>query len=105
MKCKSAAAKFVRFIRYPLRLVAKARDLYVKSLNKYSESMGYGVGMGWPESLPKTFNSVTYFRTDDDDRVNEAYAYILRQEEIKTTAPLRPKKSSKVRMGRIEEEE
>ncbi|KAF5740603.1 hypothetical protein HS088_TW11G00679 [Tripterygium wilfordii] len=114
--------KFIRFITYPIRVLGKAKEFYVRSLSDYANSgVGYGGGMGVPggsiASLPKSF-SVNSSRSEESDM---DYAELLRVASLKSSRSGRHghglsemgqssststglRKSCSVAMGRIDED-
>lgn len=66
--------KLVHFIKAPIRIMCKARDFYVKSMDDFAGRVGNGGGVGGPAAhvttLPKSFsvNSSRTIQGDDDFR-------------------------------------
>ncbi|KAK3007054.1 hypothetical protein RJ639_016618 [Escallonia herrerae] len=79
MKTKASNQnRFIRIITIPIRVLGKAKDLYVKSMSQVGDRVSYGNVMGMPaaghlSTLPKSF-SVSSSRSDD----NEDYAELMR---------------------------
>ncbi|KAL3618883.1 hypothetical protein CASFOL_037111 [Castilleja foliolosa] len=67
MKPKSAPkqSKFAKYIHVPLRVLARARDFYMKSLTGFGGPVPYGNLMGNPTPHLSTVNS-NYITTDDE---------------------------------------
>lgn len=59
-------------MKAPVRVLSKARDLYVKSLTDCSERMPYGAAMGCPSgfvyTLPRSFSVNSSTSREDEDR-------------------------------------
>ncbi|KAI3451906.1 hypothetical protein Pfo_008571 [Paulownia fortunei] len=67
-------SKLIRYIKGPIRVLARARDLYVKSLTGCGGHVSYGNAMGCPTSqipsLPRSFSvnsSHPNYRTADEE--------------------------------------
>ncbi|KAJ9170543.1 hypothetical protein P3X46_018643 [Hevea brasiliensis] len=74
-KKPSKQSKLRKFIKAPIRILIKARDIYIKSMTECSDRLGYGTVMGCPTGqvvnhLPKSFsvNSTKSSNHDDDYR-------------------------------------
>ncbi|XP_010248357.1 PREDICTED: uncharacterized protein LOC104591250 [Nelumbo nucifera] len=77
MRNKAAASnesKLIRCIKAPLRILRKARDFYVRSMNDCANRVSYGSVMGCPtgtiSTLPRSF-SVNSSRPNEDDDLRE----------------------------------
>ncbi|XP_057489903.1 uncharacterized protein LOC130775897 [Actinidia eriantha] len=66
--------RFMRIITLPIRVLSRAKDLYVKSMVDCSDRVSYGtvmgVGSGQVSSLPKSF-SVGSGRSSDNEDLRE----------------------------------
>ncbi|XP_073121060.1 uncharacterized protein [Henckelia pumila] len=125
MKTKASQENmFLRIIAIPARALAKARDLYVKSITRYADKMiNYSNVMGMPQvsGLPKSFSVNSAGSRHDEDfrelvRAASARSTIggrvdldmyMKAEMMKFRAgsgngPL--PRSSSVAMGRIDED-
>ncbi|XP_051117639.1 uncharacterized protein LOC127242222 [Andrographis paniculata] len=118
MKMKMKEGKFVKFMRLPLKLLARARDLYVGSLTGCAGHVAYGnavIGCPAPHfsTLPRARSFSASSRDDDDLReliriasarnlAGKFEAEIFREKE----PPLRPgmPRSRTIVIGRIDEE-
>ncbi|OWM70769.1 uncharacterized protein LOC116214523 [Punica granatum] len=120
-------SRFMRIISAPIRVLCKARDLYVQTLSDYADRVGYG-NMGCPggpyPALPRSFSTASSRSNDEDDlreliRAASARSFggridveaILQRQNsgavIRKPSQLGPRvlpKSSSVGMGRIEED-
>ncbi|KAK2660109.1 hypothetical protein Ddye_006642 [Dipteronia dyeriana] len=73
--------KFVRFITIPIRVLSKARDMYVKSLTDYAKGARYrNTTPGQFAALPKSF-SVGPVRSNTD---NEDYKELVRAASVRS---------------------
>lgn len=83
MRNKQSQNKFVRFITIPIRVLGKARDLYVRSLTDYAKGARYSNTRGLPAAqftaLPKSF-SVVSSRSND----NEDYKELVRAASVRS---------------------
>ncbi|XP_015900488.3 uncharacterized protein LOC107433686 [Ziziphus jujuba] len=115
--------RLMRIITIPIRVLSKAKDMYVRGMNS-AERMGYG-SMGVPDgqftSLPKSFSCRSSRLNENDDfseliRAASARSYgsridvdailrqqVMRQTTTKTGSKVLPKCSS-VGMGKIDED-
>lgn len=118
---------FVRIISAPMRVLCRARDLYVRTLSDYADRMGsgsMGCSMGQYPPLPRSFSAASSRSDDHDDDLREliraasARSYggridieaILGRRDSGAVRKLNLgsrvlPKSASVRMGRIDEEE
>lgn len=118
--------RFMRIITIPIRVLSKAKDMYVRGMTS-AERMGYG-SMGVPggqfSSLPKSFSTRSSRSNENDDlseliRAASARSYgsridvnmILRQQGMRQTATYMNSgntnglpKCSSVGMGKIDED-
>lgn len=127
MKTKASQEnRFLRIITIPVRALAKARDLYVKSMTRYADKINYSNVMGLPQvsGLPKSFsvNSDGSFHDEDfRELVRAASAgsigsrvdldMYIKAEMMKiheagsgNGSRAMPPRSSSVAMGRIDED-
>lgn len=76
--------KFTRIITIPIKVLGKAKELYVRSMNSV-ERVGFGGTIGGPagqfSSLPKSF-SVRSSRCNDDD--HDDYSDLIRAASAKS---------------------
>ncbi|KAK4860615.1 hypothetical protein QYF36_027324 [Acer negundo] len=73
--------RFVRFITIPIRVLGKARDMYVKSLTDYAKGARYrNTTPGQFPTLPKSF-SVGPTRSNTD---NEDYKELVRAASVRS---------------------
>ncbi|KAK3231204.1 hypothetical protein Dsin_003085 [Dipteronia sinensis] len=73
--------KFVRFITIPIRVLSKARDMYVKSLTDYAKGARYrNTTPGQFATLPKSF-SVGPIRSNTD---NEDFKELVRAASVRS---------------------
>ncbi|KAL5777572.1 hypothetical protein ACOSP7_010498 [Xanthoceras sorbifolium] len=84
MRSKHNQNKLVRFITIPIRVLSKARDMYVRSLTDYAKGARYSnVSTGMPAgqftALPKSF-SVGPKRSYD----NEDYKELVRAASVRS---------------------
>ncbi|KAK9681986.1 hypothetical protein RND81_10G041700 [Saponaria officinalis] len=72
MKSKSKPNKIIKLIKMPIKALAKARDYYVRTMNKYADMGTYdGLGWGGPvyvEPMPRSQSTSTMRTTGDIDR-------------------------------------
>ncbi|GAB2298516.1 hypothetical protein Dimus_032580 [Dionaea muscipula] len=68
MMNKDQESKFMRIIAMPIRILAKARDLYVNSMNHYADRACYGgaTTMGG-RPLPRSFSTNSRWSNEEDD--------------------------------------
>lgn len=60
MKSKQNQNIFIKIVKTPVRVLCKARDLYVRSIIKCSDGVGYGhTSMGGQYALPKSFSTAS----------------------------------------------
>ncbi|KAK4752753.1 hypothetical protein SAY87_021551 [Trapa incisa] len=118
-------SRFIRIISTPIRVLCKARDLYVRSLSDYADRIGLGtVGcpVGHYTSLPRSFSAVPSRSSSGGDDLREliraasarTYGDRIDVEAViggNSGAVKRPSlgsrvlpKSSSVGMGRIDED-
>ncbi|XP_057784418.1 uncharacterized protein LOC131001833 [Salvia miltiorrhiza] len=103
-------SKFLRYIKCPLRALARARDLYMQSLAATGGGGGvtYGNAMGCPTPHISTLPSAnSAFRSADEqlrDLMSLAHARAGRTEEELRRSMLLVRRSKSVAYGRIEEE-
>lgn len=79
MRSKGNQNKFVRFITTPIRILGKARDVYVRRITDCATGVRYGQSTGCPNALPKSF-SVTSSRSNDDEELRE----LIRAASVRT---------------------
>ncbi|PIA29462.1 hypothetical protein AQUCO_06000070v1 [Aquilegia coerulea] len=110
-------SKFTRFIKAPIRILGRARDLYVQSLSNCSGTMSYGT-LGFPSGpvsiMPRSF-SVNSSRLNEDGDLKELMrAASQRSQREKLELEIRQiqqesltklPRSYTVGIGRIDEEE
>ncbi|GAB2269585.1 hypothetical protein Dimus_004507 [Dionaea muscipula] len=130
MKNKDQESKFMRIIAMPIRILAKARDLYVNSMNHYADRACYGgaATMGG-EPLPRSFSTNSRWSNEEDDlrelvRAASTKALgdridlsgCLREQQRKASVPVKRTeaglppvmavaRSASVGMGKIDEDE
>ncbi|PSS31499.1 Arrestin domain-containing protein [Actinidia chinensis var. chinensis] len=114
--------RFMRIITLPIRVLSRAKDLYVKSMVDCADRVSYGavmgVGSGQVSSLPKSF-SVGSGRSSDNEDLRELIRaastrsfgsrvetdlYLQSQMRRPTTAAAVVPRSCSVGMGRIDED-
>ncbi|KAK7311387.1 hypothetical protein RJT34_09501 [Clitoria ternatea] len=121
-KGKGQKKKLVKIITTPIRVLGKAKDMYVRSITKCGHSMNYGNPVdaaGMFEALPRSYSAAT-----SRSGGNEDFAELLRAASARTLvnridvddlvlkqqAEARPvsshglPKSTSVGMGRIDED-
>lgn len=125
-KKASKQSKLSKFIKSPIRILIKARDIYIKSMSECSDRLGYGTVMGCPtgqvvNTLPKSFsvNSTKSSSHDDDYREllraastrglnSRVQLDVLQRQQsrksLNTTAATHMPRSHSVGIGRIDEE-
>ncbi|XP_035548618.1 uncharacterized protein LOC109015906 [Juglans regia] len=79
MTSKGNQNKFVRFITTPIRILGKARDVYVRSITNCATGVRYGQSTGCPTALPKSF-SVSSSRSNNDEELRE----LIRAASVRT---------------------
>ncbi|KAG6644371.1 hypothetical protein I3843_08G051700 [Carya illinoinensis] len=79
MRSKGNQNKFVRFITTPIRILGKARDVYVRSITDCATGVRYGQSTGGPTALPKSF-SVSSTRSNNDEELRE----LIRAASVRT---------------------
>ncbi|GMI86511.1 hypothetical protein like AT4G37700 [Hibiscus trionum] len=65
-------SKLSRYVKAPIRILIKARDLYIKSMTEYSERISFGTVMGCPtgqvHGLSRSYSvGTTKSRNGEDD--------------------------------------
>ncbi|KAG7544693.1 hypothetical protein ISN44_As12g002680 [Arabidopsis suecica] len=76
---KKKETKLSKYIKVPIKMLVKARDLYIRSMNQWSshDLIGSGMGLGIPvcnvSTLPRSFSAshAQYSKRPEDDRVPE----------------------------------
>ncbi|CAL9228404.1 unnamed protein product [Arabidopsis halleri] len=77
---KKKETKISKYIKVPIKMLVKARDLYIRSMNQWSSHdliIGSGMGLGVPvcnvSTLPRSFSAshAQYSMRPEDDRVPE----------------------------------
>ncbi|CAA3011442.1 uncharacterized protein LOC111366447 [Olea europaea var. sylvestris] len=112
-------SKISRFIRAPIRVLSKARDLYVKSMLNCAGEFTYASAMGCPTpqttSLPRSFSvNSTVSSSDEDFRelirasstrslTGKIETEILRSKQLPGVLKVVPR-SQTVTVGRIDED-
>ncbi|KAF5205624.1 hypothetical protein FRX31_004790 [Thalictrum thalictroides] len=103
-------SKFIRFIKAPLRILGRARDLYVQSLSNCSGTMSYG-SFGFPSGpiMPRSF-SVNSLRSNEDGELKELMRAASQRSqreklEIQQQSLTKLPRSYTVGIGRIDEDE
>ncbi|KAG6648852.1 uncharacterized protein LOC122314779 [Carya illinoinensis] len=71
--------KFVRFLTTPIRILGKARDIYVRRITDCATGVSYGQAMGCSAALPKSF-SVSSSRSNDGEDLRE----LIRAASVRT---------------------
>ncbi|XP_041017393.1 uncharacterized protein LOC121259735 [Juglans microcarpa x Juglans regia] len=71
--------KFVRFLTTPIRILGKARDIYVRRITDCATRVSYGQAMGCSAALPKSF-SVSSSRSNDGEDLRE----LIRAASVRT---------------------
>ncbi|KAK4383701.1 hypothetical protein Sango_2751500 [Sesamum angolense] len=63
-------SRFARYMRGPVKALARARDLYVRSLSGCADHVHCADSMGFPaphfESLPRSFSTNSSYSKDED---------------------------------------
>ncbi|KAL0431475.1 UNVERIFIED_CONTAM: hypothetical protein Sradi_0773500 [Sesamum radiatum] len=63
-------SKFARYMKGPVKALARARDLYVRSLSGCADHVHCADSMGFPaphfESLPRSFSTNSSYSRDED---------------------------------------
>ncbi|KAF5456086.1 hypothetical protein F2P56_025598 [Juglans regia] len=110
--------KFMRFLTTPIRILGKARDIYVRRITDCATRVSYGQAMGCSAALPKSF-SVSSSRSNDGDDLRELIraasvrtliesidmdAILKQQGAANSTGSKGLPKCSSVGMGKIDED-
>jgi len=112
--------KIVRIITTPIRVLVKAKDMYVRSITKCGNNMNYSNPTGRFENLPRSYSAVTSQSGDNEDFAELMRAasartlvnridmdLVLKQNQELEAKPVSSNglpKSVSVGMGRIDEE-
>ncbi|GMH16471.1 hypothetical protein Nepgr_018312 [Nepenthes gracilis] len=102
MKSGAHQSKLMRIIGMPIRILVKARDFYVNSMNNYAERTCYGGGSWGPSitdnELPRSFstNSVRSSENDDFKELMRAASTRVLGDRIDLSGSLQPEKQGKV---------
>ncbi|KAM7250872.1 hypothetical protein ACFE04_022755 [Oxalis oulophora] len=107
---KDTKLVIIKIVTTPIRILVKARDMYVKSMNgissrAYTSSMGFG-----PDNLPRSFNvnSVRPVSTSDHDDFSELVRVASVKKDLlgqQQNMPTKVPRSRTVAFGRIDEDE
>ncbi|GER28865.1 hypothetical protein STAS_04693 [Striga asiatica] len=96
--CGGKESKLVRYIKGPIRILARARDFYVNSLTGCADHVAYAGATLQPAALPRSFSTSSAHDT----------AELIRIASVRTKSEaelLRMKKRSRsVAIGRIDED-
>ncbi|KAJ7944543.1 3-isopropylmalate dehydratase large subunit like [Quillaja saponaria] len=125
-KKRSKESLFIRVMKAPIRVLSKARDVYVQSMTECSGRFEYGAAaMGCPaahvsSTLPTSFSVGSTKSSNDDDYKeliraastrsnlgnNEMDLYLVHklQESIAKQSPATVPRSESVGIGRIDED-
>jgi len=74
--------KIVRIITTPIRVLVKAKDMYVRSITKCGNNMNYSNPTGRFENLPRSYSAVTSRSGGGGD--NEDFAELMRAASART---------------------
>ncbi|XP_058068710.1 uncharacterized protein LOC131218045 [Magnolia sinica] len=81
----SSSNKLTRCLKAPFRVLCRARDFYIKSMNNCSSRIDYGAAMGCPAAvvytLPKSF-SMNSTRTREDEELRELLRIVSKRERV-----------------------
>lgn len=94
-KGSNQSSRLMRIITIPIRVLGKAKDFYVNSMIKCSDSASYGNFMGLPATVPRSF-SVSSSRSSSYD--NEDLRELIRSASASATASVRT--TTSMGMGR-----
>ncbi|KAG9440605.1 hypothetical protein H6P81_020770 [Aristolochia fimbriata] len=108
-KSSGTESKFARCIKAPIRVLCKARDLYVRSMTNCAGNMNYSM---YPTTLPKSF-SVASSRASDEEDIREVMRMVSQRSQREKSGTLSSQspavtqglpKSFSVGIGRIDED-
>ncbi|XP_008796991.1 uncharacterized protein LOC103712289 [Phoenix dactylifera] len=107
-KGSSVTSRFGRCLRAPLRVLRRARDMYVRSLTECAGGVQYGAAVGYPTfaSVPRSysFGSARTSSSDEDLRELIRAASQSRAGSLNARAGVVVPRSQSVAVGRIEED-